>query len=188
MSAALTALTMTGCKVPSARWAGSLPKPDGRLPLVYNGNFAQMPSDVGFDWRLRRIPGVILRFEPASGAGGQVAYLNFLDRRVPSAGLEQALLLSPGSYRLAVRMRAQALRSEMGLQGTVECAGPAGVVGRTDAIDGSFAWRAFEADVTIPPEGCPGQWLRLVNPVPSGAAQRVVGEAWLDDVRLVRQR
>jgi len=171
-----------------ARWAGSLPKPDGRLPLVYNGNFAQLPSDVGFDWRLRRIPGVILRFEPASGAGGQVAYLNFLDRRVPSAGLEQALLLSPGSYRLAVRMRAQALRSEMGLQWTVECAGPAGVVGRTDAIDGSFAWRAFEADVTIPPEGCPGQWLRLVNPVPSGAAQRVVGEAGWTDVRLVRQR
>ena len=171
-----------------ARWAGSLPKPDGRLPLVYNGNFAQPPSDVGFDWRLRRVPGVMLQFEPDSGAGGQVAYLHFLDRRVPNAGLEQALLLSPGSYRLVVRMRAQALRSELGLQWSVQCSGPAGVVGRTDAIDGSFAWRTFEADVTVPPEGCPGQWLRLVNPVPSGAAQRVVGEAWLDDVRLVRQR
>ena len=171
-----------------ARWAGPLPKPDGRLPLVYNGNFAQLPSDVGFDWRLRRIPGVILQFEPESGAGGRVAYLHFLDRRVPSAGLEQALMLSPGAYRLAVRMRAQALRSELGLQWTVQCQGPAGVVGRTDAIDGSFSWRTFEADVTIPDAGCPGQWLRLVNPVPSGAAQRAVGEVWLDDVRLVRQR
>ena len=171
-----------------ARWAGPLPKPDGRLPLVYNGNFAQLPSDVGFDWRLRRTPGVILQFEPESEAGGQVAYLHFLDRRVPSAGLEQALMLSPGAYRLSVRMRAQALRSELGLQWTVQCPGPAGVVGRTDAIDGSFAWRTFEADVTIPDAGCPGQWLRLVNPVPSGAAQRVVGELWLDDVKLVRQR
>ncbi len=171
-----------------ARWAGPLPKPDGRLPLVYNGNFAQPPSDVGFDWRLRRVAGVILQFEPESEAGGQVAYLHFLDRRVPNAGLEQALMLSPGSYRLAMRMRAQSLRSELGLQWTVQCQGPAGVVGRTDAIDGSFAWRTFEADVTIPAAGCPGQWLRLVNPVPSGAAQRVVGEVWLDDVRLVRQR
>jgi len=171
-----------------ARWAGPLPKPAGRLPLVYNGNFAQPPSGVGFDWRLRRIPGVILQFEPESEAGGQVAYLHFLDRRVPNAGLEQALLLSPGSYRLSVRMRARALRSELGLQWTVQCQGPAGVAGRTDAIDGSFAWRTFEADITIPAAGCPGQWLRLVNPVPSGAAQRVVGEAWLDDVRLVRQR
>ena len=170
-----------------ARWAGPLPKPDGRLPLVYNGNFAQPPSDVGFDWRLRRVAGVILQFEPESEAGGQVAYLHFLDRRVPNAGLEQALMLSPGSYRLAMRMRAQSLRSELGLQWTVQCQGPAGVVGRTDAIDGSFAWRTFEADVTIPAAGCPGQWLRLVNPVPSGAAQRVVGEVWLDDVRLVRQ-
>ena len=135
-----------------------------------------------------RRPGVILQFEPESEAGGQVAYLHFLDRRVPNAGLEQALLLSPGSYRLSVRMRARALRSELGLQWTVQCQGPAGVAGRTDAIDGSFAWRTFEADITIPAAGCPGQWLRLVNPVPSGAAQRVVGEAWLDDVRLVRQR
>lgn len=170
-----------------ARWAGPLSKPNGRQPLVYNGNFAQPPSDVGFDWRLRRIAGVILQFEPDSEAGGQVAYLHFLDRRVPNAGLEQALMLSPGSYRLAMRMRAQSLRSELGMQWTVECSGPAGVVARTDAIDGSFAWRTWAVDVTIPPTGCPGQWLRLVNPVPSGAAQRVVGELWLDDVTMTRR-
>jgi tetratricopeptide (TPR) repeat protein len=171
-----------------ARWAGKLPKAEGRLPLVYNGNFAQPPSDVGFDWRLRRVPGVMLQFEPDSGAGGQVVYLHFLDRRVPSAGLEQALLLSPGTYRLAVRMRAQSLRSEMGMQWNVDCSGPAGVVARTDGAEGSFAWRTFEAEVTIPPTGCPGQWLRLVNPVPSGAAQHVAGELWLDDVTITRQR
>jgi hypothetical protein len=85
-------------------------------------------------------------------------------------------------------MRAQSLRSELGLQWVVACTGPAGVVGRTDAIDGSFPWRTFEADVSIPTAGCPGQWLRLVNPVPSGAAQRVVGELWVDDVRIARQK
>lgn len=69
-----------------ARWAGKAAKPGGRLPLVYNGNFAEPPSDVGFDWRRRRAPGVLLQFEPGSGAGGQVAYLRFLDRRVPNAG------------------------------------------------------------------------------------------------------
>lgn len=170
-----------------ARWAGKVLKPDGRMPLVYNGNFVQPPSDVGFDWHRRRVPGVMLQFEPDSGATGQAVYLHFLDRRVPDAGLEQPLLLSPGNYRLSLRMRAQGLRSEMGLQWIVACAGPGGVVARTDAIDGSFAWRTFEADVTIPPTGCPGQWLRLVNPVPSGAAQRVVGEMWLDDVTITPQ-
>lgn len=170
-----------------ARWSGQVAKVGGRLPLVYNGGFAQPPTSIGFDWRLRRVPGVMLQFEPDAGARGQVVYLHFLDRRLPDAGLEQALLLAPGTYRLSVRMRAQSLRSELGLQWTVTCPEPAGVVGRSEAVDGSFAWRTFEADVTIPATGCPGQWLRLVNPVPSGAAQRVVGELWVDDVTMARR-
>lgn len=172
-----------------ARWAGRVPKPGGRLPLVYNGDFAQVPSGVGFDWRLRRVAGVLLQFESDAGdGGGQMAYLHFLDRRVPNAGLEQPLLLSPGNYRLTLRMRAQGLRSELGLQWMVTCSGPGGVAGRTEPVDGSFGWRTFEADIAIPPTGCPGQWLRLVNPVPSGAAQRVMGELWVDDVKAILQK
>ena len=170
-----------------ARWAGQVPKPGGRLPLVYNGGFSQPPSDAGFDWRLRRVPGVLLQFEPATGAVGQVAYLRFLDRRLPGAGLEQPLMLSPGRYTLSLRMRAQGLRSELGLEWVIACRGPAGTVARTEPADGSFAWRTFTAEVSIPPAGCPGQWLRLVNPVPSGAAQRVVGELWVDDVTMTRR-
>ncbi|QDA55852.1 hypothetical protein [Thermomonas aquatica] len=117
-----------------------------------------------------------------------MAYLHFLDRRVPNAGLEQPLLLSPGNYRLTLRMRAQGLRSELGLQWMVTCSGPGGVAGRTEPVDGSFGWRTFEADIAIPPTGCPGQWLRLVNPVPSGAAQRVMGELWVDDVKVILQK
>ena len=122
-----------------------------------------------------------------AGSSGQAAYLRFLDRRVPSAGLELPMLLSPGHYRLALRMRAQSLRSEMGLQWIIACAGAGGEVARIESIDGSFGWREFEADFQIPSSGCPGQWLRLVNPVPAGAAQRVVGELWVDDVRIVAQ-
>jgi len=98
-----------------ARWAGAVAKPGDRLPQAYNGDFAARPSGSGFDWRLGRVPGVLLEFESAAGSSGQAAYLRFLDRRVPSAGLELPLLLSPGHYRLALRMRAQSLRSEMGL-------------------------------------------------------------------------
>ena len=171
-----------------ARWSGSASKSSGRLSLVYNGQFEQPPSGVGFDWRLRRVPGVLLQFEPGAGASGQAVYLHFLDRRVPHAGLEQPVLLSPGVYRLSVRMRAQGLRSELGLQWIVACQGAAGIAGRTEAIDGSFGWRTFEAEVVIPSTGCPGQWLRLVNPVPGGAAQRVTGQLWVDDVAALRIR
>ena len=167
-----------------ARWAGTVPRTAGRLPLAYNGTFAAKPSNRGFDWRMRRVPGVLLAFEPVADGGGQTAYIRFLDRRVPEAGLELPLMLSPGRYRLVLRMRAQALRSEMGLQWVIACAGPGGEAARIESIDGSFGWREFEADVSIPERGCPGQWLRLSNPVPAGAGQRVAGEVWIDDVRI----
>ena len=165
-----------------ARWAGSIEKPNGRLSLVYNGDFRQTPSDAGFDWRRRRIPGVLLTFEPVSGTDGMAAYLRFLDRRIPEAGLEQLLMLLPGRYRLSARMRAQDLRSADGLQWQISCDGPGRVVARSEGIDGSFGWREDAFDFAIPEEGCPGQRLRLVNPIPGGGVQRVSGELWLDDV------
>lgn len=167
-----------------ARWAGSATKSGGRLPLVYNGDFAEPPTDAGFDWRLRRVPGVLLRFEQVGGTSGAAAYLKFLDRRVPSAGLEQPLMLSAGRYRLSLKAKAQALRSELGLQWVVVCVGAGGVTARSESLEGSFGWREFATDFTIPASGCQGQWLQLINPVPAGAAQRVVGELWVDDVKV----
>lgn len=169
-----------------ARWAGRVVKIDGRLPPLYNGDFSLEPSNAGFDWRIRRVPGVLLQFEPAAGQPGQAAYLQFLGRRIPSSGLEQPLLLGPGRYRLEFKVRAQGLRSEMGLQWQLFCAGAARVVARSDAIDGNLGWTPMAMDIAIPGAGCPGQWLRLVNPVPAGPAQRLEGQLWVADMRLKR--
>lgn len=168
-----------------ARWAGEAAKQGGRLPLVYNGDFSQAVSGSGFDWRQRRVPGVMSAFEHASGTDGPAAYLRFLDRRVATAGLEQPLFLSPGRYRLSARMRAQGLRSATGLQWVVGCVGKGGIVARLDPVNGNLSWREFATDFEVP-AGCEGQWLRLLNPVAAGSAQRVAGELWVDDVKIVR--
>lgn len=170
-----------------ARWASGVPKPDGRLPLLYNGDFRQPPSNTGFDWRVKRVPGVLLDFVPDAGIRGQAAYLNFLDRRVPEGGLSQPLLLGPGHYRLGFRARATALRSEMGLQWQVVCAGSGMILARSDPLQGNMGWTGFQMEFSVPPTGCPGQWLRLVNPVPAGAAQRISGELWLTGFTLLPQ-
>lgn len=167
-----------------ARWAAQVPKPGGQLPLIYNGGFEQPPSGAGFDWRVRRVPGVLVAFEQVAGTQGNAAHLQFLGRRTPGAGLEQALILSPGRYTLELRQRAEGLRSGLGLQWQVGCVGKGGVIGRSEPVEGSFGWQAMETQVTVPTAGCPGQWLRLVNPVGGGGAQQVAGQLWVDNVTM----
>lgn len=164
-----------------ARWAGSVMGDSDRLPRVYNGDFERVPTGVGFDWRLKQVPGVLVGVEAGAGQG-MAAHLRFLGRSVASGGLEQPLLLSAGHFRLRMRVRGQSLRSALGLQWQVVCADGGGVVARSAPLDGSFGWRLLDVEFTVPADRCHGQWLRLVNPVPTGPAQVVTGDLWVDGV------
>ena len=167
-----------------ARWLGSVPLPAGKLPWVFNGDFAQAPTDRGFDWRLPQTPGVLVTFEPAPGAEGSAAHFSFMDRQVANAGIRHPLVLPPGNYSLRIRMRAAGLRSAIGLQWRVSCTGSAGTLASGNPVDGNFGWRVDALDFDVPQRECAGQWLELVNPVHSGAAQRVAGDLWVDDVQV----
>lgn len=168
-----------------ARWATDVPKPGGRLPILYNGDFSTVSDGVGFDWRLRHVPGVVARYESAQGSDGPAAHLQFLGQGVTSAGLEHPLMLFPGNYRLTLRQRAQGMDSTLGLQWAIVCAGDAGVIGRSEAVTGSFDWQTGQTDFTVPEADCPGQWLELINPVGGGAGSRVTGELWVDAVHIM---
>ena len=169
-----------------SRWAGSVALSGGALPLVYNGQFEQPVSGRGFDWRLTRMPGVSVQFVADAGAKGQVAHALFRGRPVAHVSLEQPLLLAPGSYRLSARVRADALRSDRGLEWSVTCDGKGEPLASGERLQGTFGWRTVTTEVIVPAAGCTGQWLRLRNPAPSGSAQQVWGDLWFDDVSLQR--
>ena len=169
-----------------ARWAGTVVKPGGRLPTLFNGDFSTAPSSAGFDWYLRDIPGVLLNVEQQAAAPTHQVHLSFMDRGIPNAGLEHPLLLMPGHYRLSVLVRAQAMASELGLQWVLECHSGPQIVVLSLPAGGSFAWRQLTGDFEIPDKSCQGQWLRLTNPVSGGAGQRVAGELWLANMQIER--
>ena len=165
-----------------ARWASGLAEAPARLPVPWNGDFSRAPSSAGFDWRVRRTPGVLfdrIRRED----GGHAARLRFLGRPVAAPGLEVPLLLGPGEHVLRLRARAPGLRSDQGLEWTLTCSD-----GRTRLASGarmreSRDWVALELPFTVPAgEACEGQWLRLVNPAPRGVAQTLRGELHLAEV------
>jgi hypothetical protein len=161
-----------------ARWAAPFVAGGQPLPLLFNGDFAQAPSGIGFDWRLPPTPGVIVTFEPDQGQG-RALHARFLGRRVAGAFLEHRLLLAPGHYRLRHRLRTDALRSDNGLGWQVACEGQAGALAQGGPFPGTRGWHAVEVTFTVPAQDCAGQWLRLGNAGATRAGQLVSGDLWL---------
>lgn len=159
-----------------ARWADSLP-PGSRLTPVFNGDFARRPSGRGFDWRTPASAGVSVEF-PKSG-GARIEYRN---RRIDHGGLEQALLLAPGRYRLDARMEVDELRSDRGLEWVVECARNGEVLGRAP-VDGRRGPGEVGGEIEVPVD-CPGQWLRLRNAARVPALQALSGRLAVSEVSI----
>ncbi|MFY2763009.1 tetratricopeptide repeat protein [Arenimonas sp. MALMAid1274] len=169
-------------------WVGSLP-PDRLKTLgnVFNGGFEFEPSQSGFDWRFGKVVGALVSREPVEGATGSMALrLRFQDRRVKFDHVRQLLALAPGRYRLSGRFRPEQLENERGLVWSVHCAPAGPPLGETEGLRGDGPWRDFGADFEVPAQGCGGQQLVLKLPARGPAEERVRGEVWFDDLRIVR--
>lgn len=170
------------------RWAGRVAA-TGNLPLVYNGNFERPVTGIGFDWQMRGEPGVSIDRVTVDGTGNaHAAAVTFLDRRANDIGFGQNLLLAPGSYRLTFRARGTDLRSDKGLQWVIRCVGNGPVLGTSERLEGSFAWKTVAFDFTVPASQCPAQWLALANPGADGAGKLVSGELWFTGFRMTPVR
>jgi hypothetical protein len=157
--------------------------PGASLPLIYNGGFETEPTGTGFDWRIPRTPGVVIERVADSGATGSFAmHLTFLGSRVPRINFEQRLFLAPGNYRLDFRARAQSLHSDVGLQWMISCDGKNQPVLTGTPIEGSFDWKKFEMEFTVPAVACGAQRLYFHNPGSAAAGTAVSGDLWLDDM------
>lgn len=167
-----------------ARWVSGLDALPSRLPVPWNGDFAAAPTSSGFDWRVRRTPGVLFD-RVALPEGGHAARLRFLGRAVARTGLEVPLLLGAGDHVLRLRARTSGFRSDQGLEWTLACGDGRGLLASGARLREARDWSGLELAFTVPARaGCEGQWLRLVNPAPRGVAQTLRGEVQLAQVRI----
>ena len=168
-----------------ARWAGPILAAGRPLPLLFNGDFASVPSGVGFDWRLPRTVGVLVEFE-SMGTGGNALRARFLGRRIAGDIASHALLLPPGQYRLHWQQRAEGLTADPGLEWRITCAQPVSMLARSLPMRGDIPWRPQQLAFQVPAEGCAGQWLQLGNAGAAGAGQVIDGALRVADIRLER--
>lgn len=163
-------------------WVQSVITAAEPLSPVYNGRLERSVTGRGFDWSLRRTPGVTVRLGAAPGAQGRAAHLAFAGRPVARVNMEQPLLLAPGAYDFSARVRAQALRSEQGLAWTLTCNGRASPFAVSEPLKNSFSWRIVSMPVEVPATGCNGQWLRLETAGAVAVPDPISGDLWFDDV------
>lgn len=160
--------------------------PAGSISIgnVYDGGFESDGKRGSFDWRLGRIAGAWISLEHTPGVVGERALrIEFQHRRVPFAHVQQRLALTPGEYTLSGRVQLDRIDTQRGLVWDVTCEGRV-VAGSTPHLRGQHAWRAFEADLRIPAEGCEWQWLRLRLDARTRSEQWIGGVAWFDDLRV----
>lgn len=168
-----------------ARWAAPLLVDGKPLALLFNGDFASEPSGDGFDWLVPVTPGVILDFEPGSGFG-KVLHARFLGRRVVGSFLAHRLLLPPGSYKLNVRQRAEALRSDRGVAWTVTCEGKGLAEAESEGLSGTRSWASFGIEFRVPAQDCQRQMVRMGNAGATEAGQLVSGDLWVEAAKIER--
>ena len=171
-------------------WVESLPAAQQQhLDNIYDGDFRDVPSNRGFDWRIGYVPGLEIATGPLDDARGSALRLHFLGQRVPLWGqVAQLLVLAPGRYRIGGRVRLDDLQNHRGLQWVLSCAGDGRVLAASARLRGSQPWHpfAFEAEVPAAGQGCGAQWLSLHLAYRIAAEQWAGGRAAFADLRAMR--
>ena len=163
---------------------GLAPEQRQHLGNVYDGGFELPDSGNGFGWTLGRTPGASIHRSGANGAEGERALVvEFHDRRVAFAHVQQRLALAPGAYRLNGRVRVDGLRNERGLHWVLSCnAGQR--LAETARFTGTSPWRDFEAAFEVPATDCEGQLLQLRLAARIAPEQMIGGRILFDSLHI----
>lgn len=154
------------------------------LGNLFDGGFELPPDNAGFGWVFQAVPGATIHQEPGSGVGGtQALVIDFHDRRVPFAHVQQRLALPPGPYALHGRVRLDGLRNERGLRWRLRC-DDGRILADSAPFHGSSAWRDFAVAFERPVEACSGQVLLLRLDARIAPEQMIGGRVWFDDLRI----
>lgn len=168
--------------------AGLAPDEDRAIGNLFNGDFAEAPSNQGFDWRIDPVNGARAERLPADPpAHGLALRLAFDDQRVAFAHLRQLLLLAPGRYRFESLVKLDELHNDRGLVWEIACAEDGRVIASSAALAGTAPWHELAFDLAVPTADCQAQWLRLRLPARIAAEQRIAGAIWFDQLRIDRR-
>ena len=169
-------------------WLASLPaeQRDRDGAGIFDGGFEAPDTSGGFGWRIAPPPGLLVAYDdidPFEGASALA--LVFDGRAVASPGVEQALALVPGGYRLQLAS-ADATRAARPFAIEVACTAGGTPLLALELPRAAPAWQRSAGEFVVPDSGCTGQVLRLRYRGRSLPERLVSGTLRLDAIALNR--
>ncbi|WP_456380785.1 tetratricopeptide repeat protein [Thiolapillus sp.] len=165
-------------------WINGLDVTERRyLGSVFDGGFELPPANAGFGWHFPEDEAWVIRRKHTYGAEGEKAlYINYKGGITPKKQVYQPLLLSKGHYAMSMRIRADRLRIQGGLQWVVRCMGDdARLLGEGALLVGASDWETQQFTFEVPGDkACTGQLLRLEMVGKNGDERIVEGELWFE--------
>lgn len=171
-----------------AVWSTLVPGPAGPdNNAVWNGSFeTERLLGWGFDWRIQRIWGVDIAFDPFMASRGRRS-LRLTFNSFPTldfAGVTQLVAVEPGhTYQLEARAKASGFETRSGVKLEIVLPGDEAILAQTDAISGTTDWVPLTAEVRVP-DDTSLVMLRVRRErsvVPEG---NLGGKVWIDEVTL----
>jgi hypothetical protein len=148
---------------------------------IYDGDFARPPGQTPFDWTYSEGVGWSVDVADAPGqARGQALRLEY-DGVSPPGLVRQMLVLPPGAYRLSGRAYSDGDAGPKALAWGVVCATTGQALATVPTPQTKNQWSAFAAELSVPSDRCPAQWLTLSA---EPGDMRADIDVWYDDLRI----
>jgi len=164
-------------------WLQFLPPEQlSKVGWLFNGNFATAPSGLPFDWTFEGGNGVNIQLAERSDRKHDNALLmEFGPGRVEFGGVNQLILLPPGSYRLRGTYKSD-LVSQRGMQWRILCGQKS--IGESRPVMGTEpVWTDFAVRFSVP-DDCLAQTIKLVLDARHTSETFVSGSIWYDDLKI----
>lgn len=170
-------------------WLDLLPKETkGLQDTLFDGSFEAELQNHGLAWFIQPLPEAKITLSPTFGATGRRALsIHFTNaaKHLQFQHVWQRLLLRPGSYQLAWRVRTSNLRTSKGLVWRIRCLGQQNnvVLLESPPMREASTWQTMQGQFTVPAT-CPAQLLRLETASHYAHEQTFTGKIWLDNIQI----
>ncbi|MBG1233224.1 hypothetical protein [Aestuariivirga litoralis] len=159
-----------------------------KLGNIFDGSFTLEPHNQYFGWNILPLPNAEITLVPRNDPQKSNAlHLTFYNNTQSFEHVYQVLHLRPGNYTLAGEWSSSRLTSPAGLTWTISCLESTTQIAATQSFNSASPHTGFSQAVTVLPDACNFQILRLVNASSAALDAKIDGDLEFSNLTIAEQ-